>query len=231
MREIRIDLSPNRVWFTSDLHFGHANIIRYSRRPFADVEAMDAAIIRNWNACVQPGDAVFHLGDWAMTGDRQRLASWFNQLNGDKYALLGNHDVGLRSDVGLQRECFKAVWDVQQIKVRDVEAHGGWRRVFLHHYAQRVWNKSHHGAFHLYGHSHGTLSEESHYFGMDVGIDATARRISWGWRYFGAQEDREVWERCFVPVAENYRPISYAEACAVMKTRTFGPVDHHGMAD
>ena len=231
MKELRLDLAPERIHFVSDIHFGHKNIIEYCRRPFADVEAMNVAIIRNWNACVQPGDVVFHLGDFAMTGDRKRLAAWFNQLTGDKYALIGNHDVGLRSDVGLQRECFKAVWDVQQIKIKDADIHGGWRRVFLNHYAQKVWNKSHADAYHIYGHSHGALPEENHYFGLDAGVDATARRISWGWRYFEHEDHRESWEKRFVPAAENYRPINYAEVKAVMAMRKFKPVDHHGMAE
>ena len=54
------------TWFTSDLHFGHANIIEYSGRPFRDVDHMNRALIERWNALVQPADTVWVLGDVAM---------------------------------------------------------------------------------------------------------------------------------------------------------------------
>lgn len=55
-----------QVWFTSDTHFGHANIVKYSGRPFEDVYEMNAALVRNWNETVKPGDLVYHLGDFAL---------------------------------------------------------------------------------------------------------------------------------------------------------------------
>lgn len=229
MKEIRYELPPNRIWFTSDIHFGHANIIKYSNRPFKDVEDMNQRIIRNWNDCVQPGDAVWHLGDLAMTGDRKRLAAWISQLNGDRYAILGNHDVGLRSDLGLQREFFKGVFDMQQIKVKDADAPGGWQRITLLHYGMQVWNKSHHGAWQLYGHSHGNLPEQEDLLSFDAGCDATAARLG--------SQNRIVYpytpakDKSAILVPENYRPISYAEVKSIMKQKTFKPVDHHGMAE
>lgn len=54
-----------RVWFTADQHFGHANVIKHSQRPFSSIEEMDATLIKNWNRCVKKGDDVFHLGDFA----------------------------------------------------------------------------------------------------------------------------------------------------------------------
>lgn len=51
------------TWFTADLHFGHANIINYSGRPFADVTAMNQALIERWNASIHPDDTVWVLGD------------------------------------------------------------------------------------------------------------------------------------------------------------------------
>ena len=40
---------PNSIWFTSDTHFGHKEIIRFTGRPFASVEEMDRELIRRWN--------------------------------------------------------------------------------------------------------------------------------------------------------------------------------------
>ena len=52
------------TWFTADLHFGHANIINYSGRTFADVTAMNQALIERWNASIHPDDPT---GCWAMS--------------------------------------------------------------------------------------------------------------------------------------------------------------------
>lgn len=56
------------VFFTSDTHFNHANIIRFCNRPFKDVSHMNEAIISNWNRVVGPEDIVFHLGDFCLGG-------------------------------------------------------------------------------------------------------------------------------------------------------------------
>ena len=79
------------MWFTSDLHFGHANIIEYSGRPFADVDEMNEALIERWNDAVQPDDLVWVLGDVAMgrIGETLPLVS---RLAGRKQLVAGNHD-------------------------------------------------------------------------------------------------------------------------------------------
>ncbi|HEY4355936.1 MAG TPA: hypothetical protein VGN16_09330 [Acidobacteriaceae bacterium] len=79
------------TYFTSDTHFNHANIIGYCKRPFADVFEMNKALIERWNAVVGPDDRVFHLGDFAM-GNHDIAPGIFDQLNGDKHLVRGNHD-------------------------------------------------------------------------------------------------------------------------------------------
>ena len=61
------------IWFTSDTHFDHKNIIKYCNRPFKDIDEMNAELERRWNAVVAPGDRVFHLGDFAFTARRSRI--------------------------------------------------------------------------------------------------------------------------------------------------------------
>ena len=79
------------TWFTSDLHFGHVNIIQYCGRPHADVTAMNVDLIERWNGCVAVTDTVWVLGDVAMGHIADTLALVQN-LHGRKILLTGNHD-------------------------------------------------------------------------------------------------------------------------------------------
>ena len=83
------------VWVWSDLHFGHGNIIGYTNRPFADVEAMDRALWSNWEATVGSQDTVVFVGDIAM---REAVAerTWQRIRSGPgrtKHLVVGNHDL------------------------------------------------------------------------------------------------------------------------------------------
>lgn len=79
------------TWFTADLHLGHANIIRYSSRPFPNADAMNRTLLDLWNATVAESDDVWILGDFAM-GDIDQTLSLVAELSGRKLLLAGNHD-------------------------------------------------------------------------------------------------------------------------------------------
>ena len=76
------------IFFTSDNHFGHGNIIKYCERPFSSVTEMDAEMIRRWNHAVKENDIVYHLGDFTLL-NAKKAAEYFLQLNG-KIRILGN---------------------------------------------------------------------------------------------------------------------------------------------
>lgn len=80
------------TWFTSDTHFGHKNIVKFDETPFSSIEEYDEALIKRWNSVVGKNDIVYHLGDFAMTNNKDLLKSYFNRLNGRKRIILGNHD-------------------------------------------------------------------------------------------------------------------------------------------
>lgn len=80
-----------QMWWTSDQHFGHANIIRYCNRPFASVEEMDRELIRRWNTVVKPNDTTMVVGDFSFHKETQ-TAEILAQLHGEKVLVLGNHD-------------------------------------------------------------------------------------------------------------------------------------------
>jgi calcineurin-like phosphoesterase family protein len=79
------------IFFTSDLHFGHANIIQYCNRPFNSVEHMNGVLMSNWNSVVTEDDKVIVLGDFAM-GKISETLPVAERLNGMKFLVPGNHD-------------------------------------------------------------------------------------------------------------------------------------------
>jgi calcineurin-like phosphoesterase family protein len=81
----------SETWFTADLHFDHANILSYTRRPWPNIEAMNDALVCNWNHLVAPEDTVLILGDLAM-GKRSDSVPIAKLLNGQKVLIPGNHD-------------------------------------------------------------------------------------------------------------------------------------------
>lgn len=82
----------SRSFVTSDHHFYHENIIKYTGRPFAGVEEMHEVMIRCWNEVVGPDDEVWHLGDFCMSGHLDDMRRILEQLNGEKILIIGNHD-------------------------------------------------------------------------------------------------------------------------------------------
>lgn len=78
------------IYFTSDEHFHHKNIIRLCNRPFADIEDMHEQLIHNHNAIVQPADTVYHLGDFCWNWNK--VKGILSRLNGEHHLIMGNHD-------------------------------------------------------------------------------------------------------------------------------------------
>ena len=87
---------PNRIWFISDPHFDHYNIIEYADRPFFSVSEMNSFIMHGWNSCVRSDDLVFFLGDMSFGRGSRRARWWLERLNGRKVYLKGSHDKGIR---------------------------------------------------------------------------------------------------------------------------------------
>lgn len=80
----------SKIFFTSDTHFGHKNIIEYCNRPWSTVEEMNEGMVERWNSKVSAEDTVYHLGDFAM-GPKENLG-WRQRLNGHVILIKGNHD-------------------------------------------------------------------------------------------------------------------------------------------
>lgn len=124
---------------TADTHFGHARISELAGRPFDDVAAMDAELVRRWNETVSPDAVVLHLGDVALGPLEQSLALT-SRLHGRRYLVPGNHDrVSSATQTKRAIERFlplyeAAGWTVLPESLRG-ERHG--RPLFASHYPYR----------------------------------------------------------------------------------------------
>lgn len=150
------------VFFTADQHFGHARIIEMCARPFADIDEMDEALIEAWNAIVQSGDVVWHLGDFAYRSARHP-ADILGRLNGTKHLVRGNHDSARTREL----DGWASVQDSAEISE-------GGQRLFLSHFPHLEWPAYWRGSVHLFGHVHGRRAGVGR--SCDVGVD------SWNYR-------------------------------------------------
>lgn len=154
------------LFFTADHHFGHRNIIKFCQRPFETAMEMDDEMVRRWNEKVGPEDEVYHLGDVGLINP-DILKKILNRLNGKIYLVKGNHEhSALRC-----AERFEWIKDYHELWVDDPESKTGKQLVVLFHYALKVWRWSYRGTFHLYGHSHGSLPDDSKARAFDIGVD------------------------------------------------------------
>jgi len=189
------------IFVTSDQHFGHKNIIRFSNRPYRDVNHMNEEMIKNWNAIISDNDDVYMLGDVSLT-NAEKTKDIIYRLNGRLHLINGNHEKSVLSK-SYNRDRFEWIKDYYELKINDE----GEKAMFVMcHYAFRVWNKSHHKSIHLYGHSHDSLDANGEFWGrsMDVGVDSAAR------------------------VLGEYRPFRLSEITNIMKKREPKIIDHHG---
>lgn len=158
------------TFFTSDTHFGHENIIRYCRRPFANTVEMDQAIIERWNEAVQDDDVIYHLGDFTLRG-RDFAVRILRQLRG-RIRILGNHwhhdKRWLPSGFGASGLYGRSKYEVEILPPLAVRNLGG-RVLVMCHYPLGEWDRKHHGAWHLHGHSHGT--HRGYGALLDAGVD------------------------------------------------------------
>lgn len=133
-----------RVFFTSDTHFSHTNIIKYCDRPFATIEEMNETIITNWNSVVGPKDIIFHLGDFSFGG----TAEWtkiLRRLNGRIYLILGNHDLKSMSHEIIC--CFEQVAMGMCIEVDQ-------QKIYLNHFPFLCFEGESKDVWQLFGHVH-----------------------------------------------------------------------------
>ena len=176
VKPLKIDTSTTKIWFTSDTHFGHQNILKFCERPFVSTEEMDNAIIERWNSKVGKDDIVFHLGDFAFASNK-RWQELISLLNGKIYLLLGNHDI-TRWPGSYTMQLFDRVENQMMLKIDNKY------KVYLNHFPFLCYDGTYRNpedcTIQLHGHVHqriGDISKDAQRLQYrfpcqyDVGVD------------------------------------------------------------
>lgn len=187
MQKINITLAPDQhIYLTSDMHFGHRNVIRFCERPFADEKEMTRSLIKNWNDVVKPNDFIFSLGDFSWWTGRHECKKLVEQLNGRKYLIPGNHcKEGMYELV--DDPDFHECSDIVVLYVRGQEGDLRFKdakvyEIVLCHYPLGCWSHSDYtNCYQFFGHIHSRAGMPLTEFGnlinikagkqMDVGTD------------------------------------------------------------
>lgn len=186
------------IYFSSDWHLGHSNILKYDNRPFKTIDEMDNAIILNATSILGKGDTLYYIGDFCFTKDNNTAEGHMKALaltGADLIFIRGNHD----NKIIRKLYSKYGIYLGEQFMISCYD-----QDIVLNHYAMRVWNKSHNGSWHLYGHSHDTLEYEAWGKSMDVGVQSAYR------------------------IKGEYTLFSFEDIKSILSTRSQKIIDHHG---
>lgn len=170
----------NRIFFTADLHFGHANILRHMlERPFAAeglIKEHDAWLLDLWKSTADKKDDIYILGDLTFfkSDDARKL---LEKLPGRKHLIVGNHDGSVKA----YSSYFTSIDSLRTVVIKPTRCPFLERdlRLVLCHYPLITWNYKPQGSIMLHGHCHGKLDEynaKTPDLRIDVGIDASLSR-------------------------------------------------------
>lgn len=176
-----------KVFFTSDTHFNHANIIKFCDRPFKDVEHMNETLIANWNSVVKPDDIVFHLGDFCLGGSAE-WTKYLRRLNGKIYLVAGNHDMkNLRQNYS---EYFELVTLQMCVEIDK-------QKIYLNHFPFLCYGGAYRDTWQLFGHVHTRQN--------DTGKDAPRMKMLFPMQYDVGVDNN------------GYTPVSFQQVKAIIQ--------------
>ena len=185
--KMNFNFDGSKVFFTSDTHFNHGNIIEYCQRPFKNVDAMNEKIINNWNSVVGEDDIVFHLGDFCLGGS----AEWnkvLDRLNGHIYLTYGNHDLkNIRQGVS---DRFEYVGMQMRIEI-------GKQKIYLNHYPFLCFEGGYKDMWQLFGHVHTRKN--------NTGVDAGRLQYLYPTQYDVGVDNND------------FTPVSYEQVRSIIK--------------
>lgn len=204
-------------YYFADPHWGHANVLKFDRRPFTSIEEHDGTMIFNWNQIVQPDDVVYVIGDLFYRCRKEKMKAIMAELKGIKRLIPGNHDKDVFKMMArypefgweLYPQYFEQRFEQEVSKTIEEGGvpleilKGGQFRIVMCHYPLGSWNRMHRGSWHLHGHCHGNYMFTR---GRQLDVGANTEII-------------------------NYSPISLLQLNEYMKTRTFEPSDSHALTE
>lgn len=197
-----LTFSPNNIWFTSDTHFCHESIIRFSGRPFTNATEMNEELIRRWNETVPKDGIVFHLGDFCL-GNSKDWNNILDTLHGKIYLVLGNHDIKNIRPAYVER--FEAVSQQMTIRV-------GNQSIILNHYPFLCYGGSYRDVWQLFGHVHsGPFSH--------TGLDLPRLNMLFPLQYDIGVDNND------------FRPVSFAQVKAKIDTQLTAARQAAGVPD
>jgi len=171
------------TFFASDFHFNHANIAgpntttwKSGYRDFSSVEKMNQHLLNNINSTVGEDDELHFAGDFCFGGHQNTPKFREQIICKNIFWYKGNHDKHQKD----YAEFFTWVGDVNMITVEK-------QKIFISHYKHALWEGSHKGFWHLYGHSHSSAEHWKIGKSMDIGID-NAKKLLGAYRPFSFQE-------------------------------------------
>lgn len=171
-------------YFTSDLHFGHLNAIKYRPKRLQYIQewcnknnvaltddnvndCMTNWLIDVWNSTVTKSDDVYVIGDFSLYS-KTKTIEVLSKLKGKKHLIVGNHDKSSKNLTGY-------FTDISQIKyVKHTDNNGVEYEFILCHYPLLKWARMEYGVKHLHGHTHGDidyLNDNDSSERVDIGID------------------------------------------------------------
>ena len=178
-----------RMWFMSDLHFSHTNVLHLSNREFANIQQMEQTIINNINKVVKADDVFYLLGDVCL-GKKEAWRAFLDALVCKNIVLvIGNHDKW----GNIPKDKVLGIFDSVRLKMLGMTlllSHypyrvGFWRALYLQYAPWLRFNIRHldslrskkrpkdTGLWLLHGHTHAkTQLVDYHPRMLNVGVDS-----------------------------------------------------------
>ena len=162
------------IFFSSDCHFDHDNVIKFCKRPTTP-ENHNRWIIQQYNKKMKDKDTMYFLGDFCFNQNAQHIANIMKQLKGTWHFVLGNHDKRR-----IMREAIDILYHETGRKFHIMELYDTVKingyEIILCHFPMATWNKRRYKTLHLHGHLHGFKQDdgqdiEQTQYRMDVGLD------------------------------------------------------------
>lgn len=179
------------IYFTSDLHIGHANCLVFDKRPFKDLDAMHEVLVNNYNSTVKD-EICYFLGDMGL-GSSEILKNVISRMSGTKVLILGNHDKGVEAmyKIGFDVVLYGATMQIagERVTLSHCPLLGVYREKLTdmtgsqtgenwhgeNRLKQRIFTTANEGQFHIHGHIHspnGGKSQKILGRQFDVGVVA-----------------------------------------------------------